>query len=248
MAGKLTAVGSNFYFGTADLSGDVGALSNVETSLAPLRVTGINASGEERIGGRRDGAIDFMAFWNVDAGQSHLTLSALPRTDIISTLIVGTPAVGSAAASMVAKQMNYNPAVGEDGSMGVTISTLANAYGLEWGEALTTGKQSFGTGTVNGTSIDLGSVSTLFGAAAYLHVFSVASWTAVFTVQDSADDITFAAITGLVFTGATGATTQRLQTAAGATIRRYVRIQGTGTHGAAVVAVNFVRYTEAGPV
>lgn len=254
MAGKLTAVGSNFYYGTADLSGDVGAVTNVDTSRAPLRVTAINAGAEERILGRRDGAIDFAAFWNVDTGQSHPVLDALPRTDVIATLVVGTPAVGSPAASMVAKQMNYALAVGEDGSLGATVSTLANAYGLEWSGGangdglLTTGKQSFGTGTVDGASVDLGAVSTAFGGAAYLHVFSVASGTATFHVQDSADDIAFADITGLVFTGATGATTQRLQTAAGATIRRYVRVEGTGVHGAAVVAVNFVRYTEAGPI
>jgi hypothetical protein len=113
---------------------------------------------------------------------------------------------------------------------------------------LTTGKQSFSTGTVSGTAIDLGATSTLFGASAYLHVFSVASGTATFTVQDSDDNLTFATITGLAFTAATGATSERLQTAAGATIRQYVRIQGTGVHGAAVVAVNFVRYTEAGPI
>jgi hypothetical protein len=79
-------------------------------------------------------------------------------------------------------------------------------------------------------------------------VFSVASGTATFTVQDSADDSSFTAVAGLAFTGATGATTQRLQTAAGATIRQYVRVQGTGVHGAAVIALNFCRYTEAGPV
>jgi len=248
MAGKLTAVGSNCYVGTADLSGDIGAVRNLNLLRPALRVTGINAAAEERIPGRRDGAMDFMAFWNVDTGQSHPTFSAMPTTDVITSVVIGTPAVGSPTASMVAKQINYASQVGQDGSLGATINMQGNAYGLEWGELLTSGKQSFATGTVNGTSINLGAVSTAFGAAAYLHVFSVASGTATFTVQDSDDDLTFAAITGLAFTGATGATTQRLQTAAGATIRQYVRVQGTGVHGAAVIALNFVRYTEAGPI
>lgn len=255
MAGKLTAIGSNFYVGTADLSGDVGTVTNADALLATLPVTGIDKAAPELIPGRKDGALDFAAFWNVDAGQSHATLSALPRTDQQATLVIGTPALGSPAASMIAKQINYAIAVGQDGSIGLTINTLANGYGLEWsgGSALgdgvlTTGKQSFATGTVSGTAVDYGSTSTLFGGSAYLHVFSVASGTAVFAVQDSADNVTFANITGLVFTGATGATTQRLQTAAGATIRQYVRVQGTGTHGAAVIALNFVRYTEAGPI
>lgn len=248
MAGKISAVGSNCYVGTSDLSGDIGAVRNMDASRAVRKITAINALAEERQALRRDGAMSFMAFWNVDAAQSHLTFSPMPRTDVISSVIVGTPAVGSAMGSMTAKQINYASTVGEDGSLGATVDMLANGYGLEWGEMLTTGKQSFATGTVNGTSINLGAVSTLFGAAAYLHVFSVASGTATFTVQDSDDDASFAAITGLAFTGATGATTQRLQTAAGATIRQYVRVQGTGVHGAAVVAVNFVRYTEAGPI
>lgn len=248
MAGKLTAVGSNCYVGVNDLSGDIGAVTSLSLPRPSLRVTGIDKSAEERISGRRGGAMSFMSFWNVDTAQMHPTFSAMPRTDVISSVVVGTPALGSPIASMVAKQIDYASAIGEDGSLRANIQMLANAYGLEWGESLTVGKQSFATGTVNGTSINFGAASSAFGAAAYLHVFSVASGTATFTVQDSDDDISFAAITGLAFTGATGATTQRLQTAAGATIRQYVRVQGTGVHGATVIVVNFVRYTEAGPI
>lgn len=255
MAGKLTAIGSNLYVGTADLSGDTGAVTNADAMLAAIELTGIDKGAPERKGGRKDGVIDFAAFWNVDAGQSHATLSAMPRTDVQATLVLGTPALGSPCGSMIAKQTNYATTVGADGTIGATINLVGSGFGLEWsgGSAqgdglLTAGKQSFATGTVSGTSIDLGSASTLFGAAAYLTVFSVASGTAVFAVQDSDDNSSFTNVTGLVFTGATGATTQRLQTAAGATIRQYVRVQGTGTHGAAVICLNFVRYTEAGPI
>ena len=254
MAGKISAVGSNCYVGTADLSGDIGAVTGMELARPAFRVTGINAAAEERISGRRDGSMGFMAFWNVDTAQSHLTFSAMPRTDVIATVVIATPAVGSAAASMVAKQVNYASQVGEDGSLGASIDMVGNAYGLEWSGGangdglLTTGKETFATGTVNGTSVDLAAVSTLFGASAYLHVFSHGSGTATFTIQDSADDSTFLPVTGLAFTAVTGATTERLQTAAGATIRRYVRVQKTGTSTATVAAINFVRYTEAGPI
>ena len=247
MAGKLTAIGSNCYIGSADLSGDVGALTGLEAMLGTFGVTALNESAMERIAGRRDGRVGFAAFFNNDAGQSHLTFSGLPRTDIEASVVIGTPALGSPVASMLAKQVNYALNVGNDGALAASVNLQANGYGLEWGELLTSGKQSFATGTVNGSSIDLGAVSTLFGAAAYLHVFSVASGTAVFKVQDSADDASFSDVTGLTFTGATGATVQRLQTGLAATIRRYVRLQGSGTHGAAVVAVNFVRYTTTGP-
>ena len=112
------------------------------------------------------------------------------------------------------------------------------------GEMLTTGKQTAASGTVNGTSIDLGSVSTLFGAAAYLHAFSLGSGTATVAVQDSADNATFAAITGMGFTAITAPTSERVQGAVDATVRRYVRVSVTGTYTNLVFAVNFVRYLE----
>ncbi len=240
---KQNALGSALFVGSVDLSGDIGAVTAINTNRGTFDVTAIDKSAMERIVGRRDGDIAFSSFWNVAAGAAHLTLSALPRTDVQVTTAIGAT-VGNVAASIIAKQLNYAPTLGADGSLVASVNASANGYPLEWGELLTTGKQSFATGTVSGASIDLGSASTAFGAAAYLHVLSVASGTATFTVEDSADNTTFAAVTGMAFTGATGATVQRIQGAVGATVRRYVRITGSGVHGAAVVVVNFVRYME----
>jgi hypothetical protein len=238
---KSSGLGSGLIVGSSDISGDVGELSDISSPRAMLDVTGIDKSAFERVLGRKDGAITFSSFWNTSAGQAHLALRNPPAADVMVTYLHGST-VGEVAASMTAKQVSYAPAFGADGSLVATTNAIANGFGLEWGELLTTGVQSFATGTVNGTSIDLGSTSTLFGAAAYLHVISVASGTAVFTVQDSADNAAFATVTGMVFTGAAGPTTQRLQGAVNATVRRYVRIEGSGTHGAALVVVNFVRY------
>lgn len=243
---KQSGIGASLFVGTADISGDVGAITSAEISRGVFDVTAINASAIERIVGRRDGQASFAAFWNVSAGQAHATLSTLARTDVICSAFIGST-VGYPAWSMTAKQLDYATNLGEDGSLGATVNMTANGYGLEWGEMLSAGKESFATGTVNGTSID-GLASSAFGASAYLQVFSVASGTATFAVQDSADNITFNNVTGLAFTGATGATTQRLQTAAGLTVARYLRVQGTGVHGAAVFALNVCRYTEAGPI
>jgi len=240
---KQSGLGANLYVAEFDPTGDIGAVASIVTSRNPLIVTGIDKSAPERILAQRDGELAFTSFWNVSAGQAHLVLSALPRTDRIISVVIGQT-VGSAAASMIGKQVTYGPNRAQDGSLIATTTAKANAYGLEWGEMLTTGKQSFATGTVNGTSIDLGSVSTLFGAAAYLHVFSIASGTAQFTVQDSANDTDFLDVAGMAFTAVTAATSERMQGAVSATVRRYVRIQGSGVHGAAVIAVNFVRYLE----
>jgi len=240
---KQSGLPSSLLVGVYDLSGDIGSISKIDSTRAVLDVTGIDKSAPERIMGRKDGSLTWLAFWNTTPGQAHAVLSALATTDVQVSYLSGA-SVGAAAASMIARQLNYGANLGADGSLTAAVNADADGYGLEWGELLTTGKQTFATGTVNGTSIDLGAASTLFGAAAYLHVISVASGTATFTVQDSADDITYATVTGMAFAGATGATTERVQGAVNATVRRYVRIQGTGVHGNAVVVVNFVRYLE----
>jgi hypothetical protein len=243
---KQSGLGSSLFVGVYDISGDVGAITSAETMRGQQDVTAIDKSAMERITTLRDGTLSFASFWNTTASTGNIyVLQAAPRTDLLCSAFIGST-LGYPAASILGKQMNFPVTRGQDGSIAATtdIKGNGNGMGLEWGEMLTTGKQSFATGTVNGTAIDLGSASTAFGAAAYLHVFSVASGTATFAVQDSTDNITFNNITGLAFTGATGATTQRLQTASGATVLRYVRVQGTGVHGAAVIAVNFVRYTE----
>jgi hypothetical protein len=137
----------------------------------------------------------------------------------------GSFAVGDPAASIVGKQVTFDQARGQDGSLVVNTQLVSNGEALEWGQLLTTGKQSFGTGTVNGASIDFGDTETLFGASAYIHVTSHGSGTATFTIQDSADDSSFAAVTGMAFTAVTGATSERLQGATDATVRRYVRVR-----------------------
>jgi len=89
------------------------------------------------------------------------------------------------------------------------------------------------------------SCSTAFGAAAYLHAFSIATGTATVTVQDSASAASgFANLTGMGFTNVTAATSQRIQGATNATVRRYIRLDITGTFTNLVCAGSFRRYLE----
>lgn len=238
---KTSGIGSSLFVGEYDLSGDTGDISSAETLREVIDVTSIADSAQSRILGRKDGSLAFNGFWNVTAGQQHPVISALPTTDRIVSYFQGAT-VGNAAASLVGKVITYTPTFNADGSITTGTNALANGYGLEWGEMLTSGLQSFATGTVNGTSIDLGSTETLFGAAAYLHVITMPSGTAAFTIQDSANDTDFTTVTGMAFTGITGPTSARLQGAVDATVRRYVRVTGSGTHGTSLIAVNFVRY------
>lgn len=234
---KQGGLGAQFYVSGYDLSGDVGALSRIGGGLTGTQdVTGINKSAFERIGLLRDGGMEFTGFFNPSVAQAHPVLSALPTADVVATYVNGQ-ALGDPAASLVGKQIDYAPTRGQDGSLTIASSVLANGYGLEWGDALTAGIRT-DTAATNGTAIDFGAVSTLFGAQAWLHVFAFSGTDVTVKIQDSANNSAFTDVTGLTFTQTTSArTSERLATAAGATLRRYVRAVTVTTGG--VTSVSF---------
>lgn len=235
---KSGGLGDNLYVGGYDLSGDIGSIQKISGGPKPLVVTGINKSAFERIGGGRDGGIDFNAFFNDAAGQAHPRLSTLPTADVVVMYCRGTT-LGNAAAACVAKQINYDGTRAADGAYTFAVQALANGYGVEWGTQLTAGKRT-DTSATNGASVDF-SASTSLGWQAYLEVFAVTGTSVTVTLEDSADDSTFAAFTGSAFAAATGPGTERIAGSSSATVRRYVRAVTSGTFTEAVFAVMFVK-------
>lgn len=218
---KTSGLGDNYYLGGYDLSGEVNALGKVASPLATLDVTPINVKAHVRIGGLRDGAIDFTALFDPAAGHSHPVLATLPRTDVICTYMQGT-AIGNPSACMVAKQVDYNPTRAADGMLTSTVSCLANAFGLEWGNQLTAGLRTDTAATL-GTSFDF-TAATSFGFQAYLQVTAFTGTDVTVKLQDSADNVTFADLASGAFTQTTAAhTAQRIAVGGTATVRRYVR-------------------------
>lgn len=223
---KQSGLGDNFYIDGVNLSGDISVVDNVHGGLAVLDVTGIDKSAYERIGGLRDGSIDFTTHFNKAASQQHPTLKTLPTTDRIVTYNKGTT-LGNAAAALVAKQINYDPTRGNDGSLKFKVEAQANGYGLEWGRQLTNGVRTDTTAT-NGSSIDT-TASASFGAQAYLHVFAFTGTSVTIKIQDSADDSSFSDLTGGSFTTVTAVGAERIATSSTQTVRRYLRVITTGT-------------------
>jgi hypothetical protein len=237
---KSSGLGDNLYVAGFDLSGDVGAVQTVAVRLAPLDVTGIDKSAHERVGGIADGEIAFNSFWDTATDAVHDALSTGVTTDRLVSYFRGS-AVGNAAANLVAKQIDFNQSRGQDGSLLSTVQALGSSgVALEWGKQLTAGKVTHASAT-NGTSID-NLAATTTGAAAYLQVFSLGSGTVAIDIEDSADDSSFASI--MAFTNATTRTAERVETAAGADVRQYVRVATSGTFTNAVIAVTFVRYAD----
>lgn len=245
---RRSGLGDNFYIDGFDMSGDTQALSAVRGGRAAWDVTGIDKSAYERLLLGKDGQITFTTFFNdattTGAQGAFQTLKGLTTSDRVCSYFRGTT-LGNQAASLVSKQINYDGTRGADGAFTFGADAQSNGFGLEWGEQLTAGKKTDGA-AANGTGIDFGSVSTLFGWSAYLHVFAFTGTSVTVSIEDSADNATYAALSGASFTAATGATAQRItSSSATATVRRYVRAVTAGTFSNAVFAVNFVRYLTA---
>lgn len=235
---KQSGIGDRLLIDGFDVSGSVGAFSKISGSQNTLPVTDITQGGMARLGGERDGGIDFSAFMEdtlVTGG--HAVLSALPTGQRIVSYLRGT-GIGNFSACMISRQINYDPNRGSDGALAIAISAQADSFGLEWGEQLTVGTRTDTTAT-NGASLDFGSTSTLFGGQAYLQVASVTGTSVTVKLQDSADNSTFTDLAGAGFIAATTRGAQRL--AFTGTVRRYVRAVTTGTFTNAQFQVTFVR-------
>lgn len=220
---KGSGLGDQLYIDGYDLGGSIQTLTRIAGGPAPLDLTAITQSAYERTGAKRDGGLDFVSYFDPAANANHARLSTLPTTDIVVTYGHGT-ALGNAAASLVAKQVNYDPQHGDDGSFLFTVNAAANAYGLEWGRQLTAGKRT-DTGATSGTSLDFGA-GFAFGAQAYIHIFAFSGTDATILIQASSDNAVgdpFAEPSGGFAHTVTGAhTSVRLATTSA--IERYVRV------------------------
>jgi hypothetical protein len=243
---KQSGLRQGLYVDGLNISGDVQSFGKLGGGCAVLEFTGIDKEAFERKGGLRDGGIDIVTYFNpgslnwasplVDTG-SHALLRQMSLADKV---LMFHDLRSGIAAGMVAKQGTYDATRAADGALTIAVSSVANGFGFEWGDALTTGIRTDTTAT-NGTGLD-GGAQTLFGAQAYLQLFNLVGTNVVVKIQDSADNVSFTDVAGLTFTSATAApAAERLQTGRTATIRRYLRVATTGTFTSASFAVMVVR-------
>jgi hypothetical protein len=148
---------------------------------------------------------------------------------VILTYCRGTT-LGDPAASLVAKQVNYDPTRADDGMLTFGVSAQSNGYGIEWGRQLTAGLRTDTAATL-GTGIDT-TASASFGGQAYLHVTAFTGTDVTIKIQDSADNVTFADVAGFAFTQITAApASERIAFGNTATLRRYLRATTVTTGG-----------------
>ena len=198
---KSSGLGAALWVDEWILSNDI-QQATIGGGNASLDVTGIDKRAMERIGGIRDGTMDLTAFFNDTAGQAHPVLSALPTTDTIITYANGAT-VGTAAASMIAKQVGYDPSRGTDGAFLFNVQAVASQQGIIWGVLGTPGVTTE-TAVGSQASIDNLGASTL-GLRAFIHVTAFTGTNATIVVSESNDNFvgdddpiaSFASITGV---------------------------------------------------
>lgn len=232
---KQSGLGDQLYIAGYDIGADINSIGSIATPRTTLPATGITQEANARMFGTRDASAELTSYWNTDAGQVFDVLSGLPRTNVDLMYLRGS-GVGRAAFCMVAKQIDYNPTRGDDGSLLSTTSAPSAVYGGDWSRQLTAGAVTHAS-AADGTTYDTGA-SAAFGFQAYLQAFSIGSGTAEVTIQDSADGSTWADLTDGAFTDVTTQTVERIQSSsATATVRRYLRVVTGGTFTDLVFAV-----------
>lgn len=233
---KQSGLGATFLIDGYDLSGDISSLDSVTGGPAPLDVTPINALANVRIGGLRDGDLQFTSWFDVSVGQEHPVLSALPTTDAIATGYFASPAVGSPAFCINGKQLNYDGTRGTDGSLSFKVEVQANGYGLEWGELLTAGLRTDTTGTT-GADHDDGAGST-YGAQAYLQLTAFTGTSVTVTIEHcTTSGGSYSSLMAFSAMEAIGA--QRISTTG--TVDEFTKVVTSGTFSSATFAVVFMR-------
>jgi hypothetical protein len=235
---------SKVWFGGYDLTGYLSeANSQTAGDLAEASPFGSTVKGW--VGGKSDATLSAGGFYDGSADAvDEVFAAALNGVAREMTHLIAGDALGARGRSMTAVETQYEVTTPADGVAGISMEAQS-AVGPEPVFVVHPKGAETATGE-DATAVDGGATpgATSESWAAYLHVFAVAGTgtpTLTARIQDSADNSTFADVTGGAFAAKTAIGSERIAGAAGATLRRYVRsarvISGTGpsiTYGIAV--------------
>jgi hypothetical protein len=246
MAGKSAGMGDQLWIGGYDLGADTNSLSAINGGFPTLPATAITNDAEARFAGERDGSMTIVSYWNPDANQSHAVYSPLPTSDVIGTY-AHTQLIGGPSANLLAKQIDYQGARGQDGSFLLTVPMQANAYGMQWAFQATAGKRTDAAATAAAAVNPLDQASATpgaFGGVLWVHLFSLGSGSVTIKAQESSDNGADA------YADVTGATTAALSSAPTSVriatglinVERYIKIVTTGVFTNAVFSASWYRH------
>jgi hypothetical protein len=212
------------YFNNFSFSRDMNAISTTmfgddnESFIEGISTANLDISG------LFDGTTDAV---DEELTNAFATTSATPLTVFQNGTTAGEPCV-----VLNSKIQNYTI----DSSVSEAVGVSSTFTGDNFGRGLSLYALTNTSATATTTAVDFGS-STTFGGQAFLHCTADSSANIAVKLQSSADNSSFADVTGGGFTAITGTTSERI--APTGTINRYVRLVITVTGGAATFQVSF---------
>lgn len=218
----------------ADMSGYLAA-AGMEVAIDNADTTTLQKGWHENVKGMAGATLPFEGF--VDPAQKTLLYDQLGTDGGVLTYCPGgDSAVGDRARLVAATSTSLGSANSTDGAVALAWEVVAQGY-VAFGDVLHPLGED--TNTTTGSSKD-DSAATSTGWTAHLHVTLVDGGSWVVKIEDSADNSSWADVSGGAFTAATGATGQRLASSSlTATLRRYVRCTATRTGGSAGQGITY---------
>jgi len=235
---KTAGLNDRFFVNGYDLSGDVGAIQKMSSTIGEQKVTGLDKLAVERLQLLGDSAIDWSCFFTGQTSDTplvhaHERLKTLSTT-ALCTYLNGTTA-GDLAVGHEAKQFTYSPNRAADGALLVGVTSKGSGgYGLDVGRILDAAAAPTAVG--NGTVLDLGASHGWGSAAFHLHAFSFTGTSVTIIIQTDDNSGMTTPTTYGTFTAVAGRTYQRLAVATAP--ERYIRWRAdSGTFSAVSFAV-----------
>ena len=229
IAGKDNKV----FFGAFDLSAFFNS-ANFSREQASIETTTFNSDQATFISGVETASASLGGFFDgsTDAVDEELQAVIGATNPTPLSIYQGGDTAGNKVVLLNSRIQNYAIDSNVTDAVGVSASFTGDTFG--------NGKSLYAltntSATANTTAVDLGASSTL-GGQAHLHCTAHSSANISVKIQSSADNSSFADVSGFSFTALTGATSERIATTN--TVNRYVRLVITVTSGSATFSVGY---------
>lgn len=223
----LDALDLSTYFRAADFSVDVDTADT----------TTFQSAWKTALPGTAGAKADFDGLYDPDvvALAESIGVDFSLVAGVLTFAPAGASAIGDQVRMMSVSSVSYAESSPVGDVIGVKWSAMGSApAGFGW--ALHPLAEDTNT-TTGAERDDLAASST--GWIAHLHVTAVDAGSWVVKLQDAAVSNTYSDVAGGAFAAVTGADSERLLSASGATLRRYVRYVATRTGGAGGDGITF---------
>lgn len=220
-------------FGAYDLTSYFNS-ANFSREQAVNETTTFGSSQATYIGGIESASASLTGFWDGGSDAVDEELQAIIGSVSATPLSIyqGGDTAGNKVVLLNSKIQNYTI----DSSVADAVGISATFTGDNFGNGKSLYALTNISATANTTAVDMGASSSL-GGQAFLHCTAHSSANISVKIQSSADNSSFADVSGFAFTDLSGITSERIATTN--TVNRYVRLAITVTSGSATFSVGY---------